>query len=138
MTEIVHFDTDITAWCCTAESFPAGVLAAHQQLHALVQQFPGRRYFGISYPMGPGNIIYHAATESAPGEDAESLGCDVFFIKKGDYLSLLVPDFMDDLPAIGRAFQELLQDPRIDPEGYCLEWYINDRDVRCMVLLQET
>ena len=54
-------DGDITAICVSAESFPEGVLAAHKKLHSLVTYSPDRKYFGISYPVGPGEIMYLAA-----------------------------------------------------------------------------
>ena len=81
--------------------------------------------------------MYLAATETDPAEDSEALDCDVFFIKKGKYLSRLIHNFRDDIPAIGRTFQQLLDDPRIDPDGYCLEWYLGENDVRCMVRLAD-
>jgi hypothetical protein len=137
MFEITNLEQDITAICVTAESFPEGVLAAHQKLHALVTYSPDRKYFGISYPVGPNQILYQAATEIAPEDDPDAMGFDVFFIKKGQYLSVLIPDFRSDLASIGRTFQSMIQDPRIDPHGYCLEWYVNDHDVRCMVLLAD-
>jgi hypothetical protein len=137
MIEKYRFDQDITTLCVTAESFPEGVLAAHQKLHTLVEYSPTRKYFGISYPIGPGKILYQAATEMAPDEDADALDCDVFFIKKGEYLSVLLRNFREDIPGIGRTFQLLLQDPGIDPNGYCLEWYLNEQDVQCMVRLAD-
>ena len=137
MFETITLERDITTLCITAESFPEGVLAAHQKLHRLVAYAPERHYFGISYPIGLGQIQYQAATEIGPGEDADALGCDVFFIKKGAYLSLFLPNFMEDLSAIGQSFQTLLQDPRIDPDGYCLEWYLGEKDLRCMVRLAD-
>lgn len=137
MVEITKLEKDITALCITAESFPEGVLAAHQKLHGLVSYASDRKYFGISYPVGPGKILYQAATEMAPEDDPDVLDCDVFFIKKGDYVSVDIPDFRKDIPSIGRTFQQLLQDQRIDPNGYCLEWYLNENDVRCMVRLAD-
>lgn len=137
MVEITVLEQDITALCVTASSFPDGVLAAHEKLHTLVKFSPERKYFGISYPIGLGQIMYQAATEMMEAEDADALGWDVFFIKKGKYLSVLIPSFHSDLPSIGRTFQTLLEDPRIDPHGYCLEWYLNDTDVRCMVRLAD-
>ena len=34
---------------------------------------------------------------------------------------------MKDIPAIGRAFEILINLPNIDLQGYCVEWYINDK-----------
>jgi hypothetical protein len=137
MVETITLDQDITAICMTAESFPDGVLAAHQKLHALVTYSPTRKYFGISYPGSMGKIMYLAATEIAPEDDPVALDCDVFFIKKGAYLSVTILQFMDDLPRIGQTFQQMLAHPNIDPNGYCLEWYLNEHDVRCMVRLAD-
>ncbi|MCY7327346.1 MAG: hypothetical protein LH618_02215 [Saprospiraceae bacterium] len=44
---------------------------------------------------------------------------------------------MDDFPMVGQTFKKLLDDPRIDPQGYCLEFYLNERDMRCMGPLAE-
>lgn len=42
---------------------------------------------------------------------------------------------MKDISSIDKSFKTLLTDPRIDPEGYCVEWYLNAKDVQCMVRL---
>ena len=97
----------------------------------------GRKFFGISYLESPSKIIYKAAVEeSYPGE-GEQLGCETFIIKKGQYISDYIKDFMSDIPKIGHTFQELLADQRIDPNGCCVEEYVNDKDVRCMVRLKD-
>lgn len=138
MVEIIDLERDITTCCITAESFPDGVQAAHEKLHAMVERVPDRNYFGISYPIGPEKIVYHAAAEVLERDDAVSdSDCDVFFIKKGTYRSVLIRNFREDIPSIGHAFQQLLDDPRIDPYGYCLEWYVGASDVRCMVRLAD-
>src|SRR5258705_10000884 len=126
---------DIKVFYVKASSFPDGVQEAYQKLHALLVTPVGRRFFGISYPEGPGKMIYKAAVEeNYPGE-GKALGCENFVIKKGKYISIYIKDFMNNIPAIGKAFQELLVDERIDPNGCCVEEYINDKDVRCMVRL---
>ena len=137
MAEITTLDQDITTLCITAESFPEGVLAAHQKLHSLVTYSRDRKYFGVSYPIGLGQIRYQAATEITTEDDPDALDCDVFFIKKGKYISVDLHNFREDIPGIGRTFQQLLEDPNIDPNGYCLEWYLNENDVRCMVRLAD-
>jgi hypothetical protein len=40
--------------------------------------------------------------------------------------------------AIDRAFKELLEQPNLDPQGYCVEWYSsNEESVKCMIRLDE-
>ena len=134
--ESLFLERDIIVFHVKASSFPDGVLAAHQKLHSLLSSPVGRHFFGISYPEAPGKIIYKAAVEeSYPGE-AEKLGCPTFIIKKGEYISIYIKDFYSNVPAIGKAFEKLIADSRIDPQGCCVEMYESEKDVRCMVRLK--
>jgi hypothetical protein len=56
-------------------------------------------------------------------------------VKKGEYSSIFIPDFASDMQSFGRAFSELITDPRLDPEGMCVEMYPTPESVRCMVRL---
>jgi hypothetical protein len=135
--ESIFLAQDIKVFYVTATSFPDGIQGTYQKLQSLIGSPAGRRFFGISYPEAPSKIIYKAAVEeSYPGE-GEELGCETFVIKKGQYSSIFITDFMKDIPKIGRSFQELLADQRIDPNGCCVEEYVNDQDVRCMVRLKD-
>ncbi|QPH41332.1 transcriptional regulator [Pedobacter endophyticus] len=122
---------NITLLCETATSFPDGVLAAHQKLHRLFPPGQNRRYFGISRRNGQREIIYKAAVEKISNDDTQGLA--VLIIEAGEFVSELISDFRNDVSQIGQCFQRLLQQPDIDPNGYCLEVYINENDVRCMV-----
>lgn len=137
--EKYHLPEDISAMYITASSFPDGVLAAHQQLHSLVprSESDNRKYFGISFPNHEGTIIYKAAAEELNDGEAESLGLETYLIKKGEYISIDISDFMNNIPSIGKAFEELIADPHIDPDGACVEWYMNDNDMKCMVRLAD-
>ncbi len=120
-----------------ADSFPEGALAAHQALHAKIPHSEQRGYYGISW-MEAGRIRYLAAAAELNANESAEYGLPIFTIKKGTYICELVKDFMQDIPAIGRTFQQLLADPRLDPQGYCLEIYDkNDKDVQCLVKLKD-
>lgn len=126
---------DLRVMYVTATDFPEGVERAHIQLHAMITEKERRRFFGISWPDENGHIIYKAACdEMVPGE-AEKLGLEAFTIKKGPYNSFFIKDFMEDIGSMKRAFKLLLAQHEVDPNGYCLEWYIGDNDVKCMVPL---
>jgi hypothetical protein len=135
--ETINLDKDINVLCVTAKSFPDGIMDAFDQLHSIVPVEEKGRLFGISRPNERGSIVYKAAMEEVHDGEAELLGCEPFVIKKGTYLFVDRTDFMKDLPGIGNAFQMLISQPNIDPNGYCLEWYLNDKDVRCMVRLDD-
>ncbi|MCI0449837.1 MAG: transcriptional regulator [Chlorobi bacterium] len=101
--EIQNFKDNIKVFYVKADSFPAGIKAAHNKLHSLLPSTVGRRFFGISYPARSGSIIYKAAVEeSLPGE-AEKYGCETFVIKKGDYLSHTVSNWRKDESAIANG-----------------------------------
>lgn len=134
--ETIKIDNDIKILYITATSFPDGVMEAHQQLHALVPDIAVRRSFGLSRPENGGKIVYKAAAEEMLPGEAKKLKCDTMVIKKGNYACIIINNYMNNVTAIGNAFQHLITLPDIDPQGYCVEWYL-EKDVKCMVRLNE-
>ena len=134
--ETTTLDHDIKVFYITAKSFPDGIMEAHRKLHSLVPFSQSRKYFGISRPEH-GQIVYRAATEERNPGEAEKYDCDTLTLKKGNYLSTTIHDYMNDLTSIWKTFEQILSDPRIDPEGYCVEWYLSQKDVKCMVRLKD-
>ena len=134
--ETVNFDNDIKVLYVQALSFPDGILAAHQKLHGVIPYSTERKYYGISRPEN-GSIVYKAGAEELNPVEAEQFKLDTLILKKGNYACIDVHDYMKDIPAIGQAFNHLTDLPNIDPLGYCVEWYLNDKDVKCMVRLAE-
>ena len=128
-------DREIKVMYVTAGSFPDGVLEAHQQLHSKIPFSQERKYFGISFPED-GVIIYKAAAEEMYTGEAAEKGFETYTIRTGKYACMVVSNYMNNTAAIGEAFQNLLKHPQLDPEGYCLEWYISQQDVQCMVPLK--
>ncbi|MGN6647403.1 MAG: transcriptional regulator [Cytophaga sp.] len=128
-------EKDIKVFYMQADSFPDGVLAAHQKLHSLIPYSDKRKYFGISNPDKTGKIIYKAAAEELAEHEGEKLGLKTFVLKSGNYISIVIKDYQKQITAIRKAFDVLLSDPAIDPQGSCVEWYLNDTDVQCMVRL---
>ena len=135
--ETITLDNDIKVFYITAKSFPGGIMDAHRELHELVPFSTNRKYFGISRPEKNGAIVYKAATEEINPGEAEKLNCDTLIVKKGKYICLTINDYMKDLQSIERAFKTLLSYPDLDPEGYCVEWYLNNKDAKCMIRLKE-
>lgn len=126
---------DIEVFYVKASSFPQGIQPAFDKLYALLPDMKDRKRYGISRPEGGHEIVYRAAVAAqSPGEGA-NYGLDSFIIRKGAYMSEILPDYEQDLPKVGQTFDQLLQTPGLDPQGYCLEDYLNEKDVRCMVPL---
>jgi predicted transcriptional regulator YdeE len=133
--ELFGIENNIPVICVTATSFPGGVKEAFNTLNNKITGKEGRTEYGISYMDNNGQIIYKAAVNELEKGEAEKLGMESFTIRKGTYLSETVKDFMENIPAIGETFRNLLKDPRLDRNGYCVEIYFNEKDVRCMVTL---
>jgi len=135
--ETILQEQDIKVFYVTATSFPDGIRDAHEKLHALVPFSTDRKYFGISRPENNGLIVYRAAAEEIKKGEAERLNCGTLILKKGKYISLAIHDYMKDIQSINKAFQQLLYFPGLDPQGYCVEWYVTNKDVKCMIRLNE-
>jgi hypothetical protein len=133
--EKYELERDILVFCVRAKSYPDGIAQAHEQLHKLVPFSPKRNYFGISRPEN-GTIVYRAGAEELTEGEISKFRMEEFVLPKGEYIFKEVQDYRKDIPAIGCAFKELLKDSRIDPQGCCVEWYLNERTCRCMVRLQ--
>ena len=129
--EEAAIETPLLVYCQRANSFPDGIMAAHQALHGKVSFSEQRRYFGVSW--GGGEITYLAAvTELEEGELA-GLDLEPFEIKSGNYLAVDTEGY-DQIQLI---FQQLITDSRVDPEGYCLEDYQGANKVRCLVKIKD-
>ena len=120
-----------TSILCYSKVF--SVLEAHQTLHALIPYNNKRKYFGISWPDKSGNIIYKAAAEELVTGELANHNLETKTIPGGNYLFIDVPDLMKNIPEIGKAFDKLIHDERIDPNGFCIEWYLTQDLCRCMV-----
>jgi predicted transcriptional regulator YdeE len=136
--ETIILEKEIKVFYVTATTFPGGIGEAIQKLHSLFPFSKERRIFGLSRPENNEGIVYRAAAEEMYEGEAEKLQCDTLIIPEGKYIALEVVDFRKDIMSIGRAFQQLLKHPDIDPQGYCVEMYANDKEVvTCMVRLNE-
>jgi len=125
------FQKDVPTYCVTAESFPEGIAAAHHKLQGALPHNDRRDYFGISWRDKTGKIVYKAAAQIMEGESMPDL--ETFVIKNGPYNAFYIYDYRKNPDSIGDAFELLLKQHEVDPNGYCLEWYINENDVKCMV-----
>jgi len=135
--ETFQLEKDIKVFCVIAKSFPEGILEAHQTLHSMIPYSVNRKYFGISFPNEKGVIIYRSAAEELSNGEAEKLNCETYLIKAGEYCAITIADYLKDLQSIDRAFKNLLSHPNLDPKGACIEWYINEKDVKCMIRIQK-
>ena len=129
------FENDIILACKRAKKFPEGVKEAFETLHDAIPFIIGRKFMSISWMNSTKEILYLAGTELLEEESYPNL--EKFIFKKGKYRGTIIEDFMKDITKMGKLFQELCRDPDLDPAGYCVEWYFNEKDVRCFVKLND-
>lgn len=134
----IILDDDIKVFYVTAKTFPQGIGEATQKLHSLFTFSEERRIFGLSRPENNDGIIYRAAAEEMYEGEAEKLQCETLIIPKGKYIAIVVNEFRKDIVNIDKAFKQLLGQPNLDPNGYCVEQYATDKEVvNCMIRLDE-
>lgn len=126
---------DIKVMYVTATSFPDGIVEAHEKLHSKIPTISRRTFYGISRPENK-TIVYRAAAEILKPDEPAAFKLETLVLKKGNYVSLLIKDYTKDIESIGGAFDTLLSHPHLDPQGYCVEWYLdNNKDVQCLIRL---
>lgn len=133
--ELYLLENDIRIFYVEADSFPAGIGKAHEALYGLAKDIRTRTRYGVSRPDPTGTIRYKAGTAETYGGEGKRLGCKTLLIKAGTYKSLCILNYSTRSESIGEAFEKILREPDLDPQGYCVEVYEGDNSVRCMVRL---
>ena len=133
--EDYYFEKDTVFACKRANRFPDGVQSAFETLHAQIPFSTIRKFFSFSWMNAQNEIVYLAGAEILTDEIYPEL--ENFTFKKGKYRGTIIQNFMKDIPKMGHLFQELCRDPELDQQGYCVEWYFNENDVKCFVKLND-
>ncbi|MEO6305301.1 MAG: transcriptional regulator [Bacteroidia bacterium] len=135
--EEYNLEKDIKIFYVTATSFPEGISAAHEKLQNLLPDIKDRHFYGVSRPENNKGIIYKAGVEESYQGEGETLGFDTLILKQGKYIGALIKDYTKDVSIVEKTFQKILKNPDLDPNGYCVEMYIGQKDLRCMVRLKD-
>lgn len=125
---------DVKVFCVEAESFPKGIKAAFDKLNT-VTGMEGRSIFGISKPYN-GSIRYRAAAAENFEGEGTLLGYPTFTIEAGNYLGETLNNWQQNEMLIMSIFNRLIADKRLDGSAHCVEWYKNDTDLLCLVLMK--
>ena len=134
--EIYQIKNDIKVFCTTAKSFPQGIKDAFLTLEKMLSK-EGRTFYGISYYSKECDIIYKAAVSENIEGEADILGFEKYTINNGAYLTKTILDWMNNIPAIGAAFKDLMNDERTVEKADCIEWYKSDKELVCMIKMKD-
>ncbi|MBT1707194.1 DinB family protein [Fulvivirgaceae bacterium PWU5] len=132
--DIIHLPHDIQLVTLQATSFPDGIQATFDALKEMLGDMPTQTFYGVSHADPQGRILYYAAASLADAQQTVP-GTKSFTIRNGNFISLPVRQWRENIPAITTTFHTLMQHADIDPDGYCLEEYGCDT-MRCFVPLR--
>lgn len=128
------FQEDLPVICITATGGRDGGADAMATLRNRLPENERRQFFGIFWPGRDGGTYKAAAsTFDSDGDALEGLGH--FTIRNGPYNGFYIKDYKSQPGTVAKAFDLLRGEHEVDPDGYCLEWFVNDEDVKCMVPL---
>ena len=133
--EVKNFPKDMQVIFVKAASFPDGIQAAFDVLESKVHDIKRVSYFGISNPEQGRGIVYRAAAATLPAIDARENDLGTMTIKGGEYYSIRLDEAGDDPKVITEAFDKILSQPGIDPDGACIEVYdhFGSKGLECIV-----
>lgn len=133
--EIKKFPKDMQVVFVEASSFPEGIQDAFDKLELRVRNIKKVSYFGISNPEQGRGIVYRAAAATLPAIDTHENNLQSLTIKGGEYYSVRLEDVKASPQTLSEAFEKILSQPHIDPEGHCIEVYdhFGSKGVECIV-----
>ena len=131
--ETYTFENDVAVIGSKVSIFPMGISEAFGSLMAMLPHGKERRWCGISYLDGEGNIQYYTAAEELTGEEAQAYNLDKFTIEKGEYLKEKIVDWRSHTGCMKDVFHDMMKDGRIDKTKPCVEWYKDDNEMFCMI-----
>ncbi len=130
--EKYNLTNDLKVFGVQVKSFPQGIGEAFNELSKTVSHGNRRPYYGVSECTKQG-IIYKAATLEMFDGEGVKCGCDSYIIEKGEYLAVTVLDWRKKTESIKSVFEEMFKDERSDRSKPCIEIYINDDEMKCLV-----
>jgi len=130
--EKIKIEKDIKTIGKWVSTFPLGI---GETFDSLAQNLGlTRNYYGVSWMEGNG-IHYLALAEEKTAGEASRYGYEKYVIEKGEYLAIELKDWRNHLNAMEGIFGELMKDQRTDKTKPCVEWYKDDYEMLCMMLI---
>jgi predicted transcriptional regulator YdeE len=124
---------DISVFGFQVKTFPERIGEAFDSLIAMVPEGLNRSYYGISFMTPKNEVVYIAAVEEKNKGEAEKNRCNRYTIEKGKYIVVRVLGWREKTDRIKDVFDSMMKEKSIDLTKPCIEWYINDDEMLCMI-----
>ena len=129
--EIYYQPEDLTLFGVQVKTFPNGITEAFEML---VERFGRERsYFGISWMDEKQKVIYYAMVSELVNGEGNKYHYEKLTISKGEYHTESIHNWMNRLDSIKDVFHGLMSGSMADKNHPCVEWYMSDEEMLCMV-----
>lgn len=131
-TIVIH--EEISLYYIEVQNFPNDIGATFSKFFSIFETFEKRRMYGISWTEN-GKFCYVVAAEEKVKNELSKHQLSKILIKNGEYRCIRIKNYIDDITQIAAAFDKLKSTPNLDYNGNCIEWYVEEDEVICMVKL---
>jgi|SRR5690242_4089550 predicted transcriptional regulator YdeE len=128
---------DVKTFGKAVPTFPLGIDEVFNELMKKTGDAAGKRdYYGISEYKN-GKMHYYAVAAEKSADEGKRLGYETFIIDKGEYLADELTDWQNNTQCIKDIFTKIIQDETVDTRKPAIEWYKNDHEMLCMVMIKK-
>ena len=127
---------DLKLMVVRADEFPSGIKTAWDRLESKLSSLKGRKFYGVSRDEGS-HVSYFAGLAPISDQEITALGFPTMTIKGGKYARAKLLDWSNHTEKIGQIFNELMQEFRMAPDGWALEYYRSQSEVHLLIPLAE-
>jgi predicted transcriptional regulator YdeE len=131
--EIYALQNDLKVFGKQVKTFPTGIKEVFEELINAVPDGMQRSHYGLSHMTADGGIIYIAASVEKYDGEGKKLNYKRYIIEKGEYLAVIVKNWMSKTGCIKDIFHEMMKDGRADLTTQAVEWYKTGEEMMCMV-----
>lgn len=123
----------ILLWIFPAENFGEGIAQSFVQLaNNLGHQGEKRDCYGIVTKEEEA-MVYYAGMSPLPADNDRPNTLKTYEILAGSYAMIRISDWNQNLLHIGPTFDQILKSGLVNPSSPCIEYYISENELYCMV-----
>lgn len=135
--QVYFLEDDISVFGFHVQTFPNGIGEAFDVLVSAVPEGLNRSYYGLSHMDANNKVVYIASVEEKESGEGRKRNFKNYVIRKGNYMYVVVTDWMKKVDSMKDIFHVMMNDPRADLTTPCVEWYKSDEEMWCMLKTTE-
>jgi len=136
MAKEINLESDLDLICVRAKSFPQGIEDAFTTLENKIPTRKDRECYGI-YEKNQDGVTYRAAMLKKSDDEDVRYSLENYTMRRGKFLGVKINNWKNNMEKIGRTFDEMFEDERVEKNSPSIEAYKGMNDVICMVRIKE-